>query len=149
MLKIFRGILLFWWQNNRPYFPYNRLQFCSVQSLSHVQLFVTPWTAARQASLSITNSQNPPNPMSIVLVMPSNHLILCRPLLLLPPIFPSIRIFQMSQLSASSANSMVRSKRNDIIITLQKNNWISFHLLRAFSRLCLPIVPGCWGQGLN
>ena len=143
MLKIFRGILLFWWQNNRPYFPYNRLQFGSVQSLSHVQLFVNPRTAAHQASLSIINSQNPPKPMSIVSVMPSNHLILCHPLLLLPPIFPSIRVFQMSQLSESGANSMVRSKRNDIIINLQKNNWISFRLLRAFSRLCLPIVPGC------
>ena len=65
----------------------------SVQSLSHVQLFVTPWTAARQASLSITNSRSPPKPMSIELVMPSNHLILCCPLLLLPSIFPSIRNF--------------------------------------------------------
>ena len=64
----------------------------SVQSLSHVQLFATPWTAARQASLSITNSQSPPKPMSIELVMPSTHLILCRPLLL-PSIFPSIRVF--------------------------------------------------------
>ena len=65
----------------------------SVQSLSHVRLFATPWTAARQASLSITNSLSPPKPMSIELVMPSNHLILCRPLLLLPSIFPSIRVF--------------------------------------------------------
>ena len=63
----------------------------SVQSLSHVRLFVNPWTAAHQASLSITNSWSPP--MSIVSVMPSNHLILCRPLLLLPLIFPSIRVF--------------------------------------------------------
>ena len=93
MLKIFRGILLFWWQNNRPYFPYNRLQFGSVQSLSHVQLFVNPRTAAHQASLSIINSQNPPKPMSIVSVMPSNHLTLFHPLLLLPSIFPSIRVF--------------------------------------------------------
>ena len=61
--------------------------------LSHVQLFVIPWTAARQASLSITNSQSAPKPMSIESVMPSNHLILCRPLLLLPSIFPSIRVF--------------------------------------------------------
>ena len=68
-------------------------QFSSVQSLSHVQLFATPWTTARQASLSITNSQSPPKPMSIESVMPSNHLILCRPLLLLPSIFPSIRVF--------------------------------------------------------
>ena len=65
----------------------------SVQSLSCVQLFVTPWTAAHQASLSITNSQSLPKPMSIKLVMPSNHLILCRPLLLLSSIFPSIRAF--------------------------------------------------------
>ena len=65
----------------------------SVQSLSHVRLFATPWTAAHQVSLSITNSQSPPKPMSIESGMPSNHLILCRPLLLLPSIFPSIRVF--------------------------------------------------------
>ena len=65
----------------------------SVQSLSRVQLFVTPWTAARQASLSITNSWNLLKLMSIESVMPSNHLILCHPLLLLPSIFPTIRIF--------------------------------------------------------
>ena len=65
----------------------------SVQLLSPVQLFATPWTAAYQASLSITNSQNPPKPMSIESVMPSNHLILCGSLLLLPSIFPSIRVF--------------------------------------------------------
>ena len=65
----------------------------SVQLLSRVWLFVTPWTAARQASLSITNSQSPPKPMSIESVMPSNHLILCHPLLLLHSIFPSIRVF--------------------------------------------------------
>ena len=67
--------------------------FSSVQSFSHVRLFVTPWTAARQASLSITTSQNLLKLMSIESVMPSNHLILCRPLLLLPSIFPSIRAF--------------------------------------------------------
>ena len=66
-------------------------QFNSVQSLSHVQLFATPLTAALQASLSITNSQSPP--MSIKSVMLSSHLILCHPLLLLPSIFPSIRVF--------------------------------------------------------
>ena len=65
----------------------------SVQSLSCVRLFVTPWTAAHQASLSITNSRSLPKPMSIELVMPSNHLILCHALLLLPSIFPSIRVF--------------------------------------------------------
>ena len=61
--------------------------------LSRVQLFATPWTAALQASLSITNAQSPPKPMSIELVTPSNYLILCRLLLLLPSIFPSIRVF--------------------------------------------------------
>ena len=65
----------------------------SVQLLSCVQLFATPWTAARQASLSITNSWSLPKLMSIELVMPSSHLILCRPLLLLPPLAPSIRVF--------------------------------------------------------
>ena len=69
------------------------LQFSSVQSLSHVRLFATPWIAARQASLSITNYQNVPKPMFIESVMPSNHLILCHPLLLLPSIFPTIRVF--------------------------------------------------------
>ena len=68
-------------------------QFSSAQSLSCVQPFATPWTAARQVSLSITNSRSPSKPMSIESVMPSNHLILCHPLLLLPSIFPSIRVF--------------------------------------------------------
>ena len=67
----------------------------SVQSLSCVQLFATPWTAAHQASLSITNFQSLLKLMSIESVMPSNHLILCRPLLLLPSIFPSIRVFSV------------------------------------------------------
>ena len=67
--------------------------FSSVQSLSRVRLFATPWTAACQASLSITNSWSLPKLMSIESVMPSNHLILCRPLFLLPSIFPSIRVF--------------------------------------------------------
>ena len=69
------------------------IQFSSVQSLSRVRLFVTPWIAARQASLSITSSRSLPKPMSIKLVTPSSHFILCRPLLLLPPVLPSIRVF--------------------------------------------------------
>ena len=69
------------------------VQFSSFQSLSHVRLFVTPWTAARQASLSTTNSQSLLKLMSIKSVMPSNHLILCRPLLLQPLILPSIGVF--------------------------------------------------------
>ena len=80
-------LLIFLWSNSNC-----AHQFRSVQSLSSVQLFGTPWTAARQASLSITNFLSPPKPMSIELVMPSNHLILCRPLLV-PSIFPSIRVF--------------------------------------------------------
>ena len=72
---------------------YSLCKFSSVQSLGWVQLFVTPWTTAHQVSLSITNSRSPPKPMSIELVMPSSHLILCRPLLLLPSIFPSMRVF--------------------------------------------------------
>ena len=68
-------------------------QFSSVQSLSHVRLFATPWTATRQASLSITISRSSLKFTSIELVMPSSHLILCCPLLLLPPIPPSIRVF--------------------------------------------------------
>ena len=69
------------------------VQFSSVQLLSHVHLFATPWIAARQASLPITNSRSLLKLMSIESVMPSNHLILCRPLLLLPSIFSSIRVF--------------------------------------------------------
>ena len=71
---------------------HQQVQFSSVQSLSRVRLFVTPWTTACQYSLS-TNCWSPPKPMSIVSVMPSNHLILCRPLLPLPSIFTSIKVF--------------------------------------------------------
>ena len=82
-----RCLAFFIVQLSHPY------MFSSVQSLHRVLLFVTPWTAACQASLSITNSQSLPKLMSIVSVMPSNHLILCHPLLLLPSIFPNIRVF--------------------------------------------------------
>ena len=73
--------------------PFIRREFITVQSLSPVQFFVTPWTAAHQASLSISNSKGLLKLMSIKSVMPSNYLILCQPLLLLPSIFPSIRVF--------------------------------------------------------
>ena len=82
-------ILVFWILSFKPTFH----PPLSVQSLSHVLLFVTPWTAACQASLSITNSRSLLKLMPIELVMPLNHLILCHPLLLLPSIFPSIRVF--------------------------------------------------------
>ena len=72
---------------------YNKPMFCSVQLLSCVQLFVRPWTAACQSSLSITNSWSLLKVMSVELLMTSNHLIFCRPLLPLPSIFPSIRVF--------------------------------------------------------
>ena len=77
-----------WWTLKKTEWNIPETCLSSVQSLSRVRLFVTPWTAACQASLSITNSQSPPKPM-----MPSNHLFLCHPLLLLPSIFPSIRVF--------------------------------------------------------
>ena len=86
--------LHFWYAHKwRPYCWSEDHTMSSVQSLSRVWLFGTWWIAARQATLSITNSRNPPKPMSVVSVMPSNHLILCRPLVLLPLIFPSIRVF--------------------------------------------------------
>ena len=80
-------------QSEREWILNIHWKFSSVQSLSRVLLFATPWTAACQASLSITNSQSLPKLMSIELVMPFNHLILCHPLLLLPPTPPSIRVF--------------------------------------------------------
>ena len=79
------------------------VQFSSVQSFSHVRLFATPWTAALQASLSITNSWSLLKLLSIESVMPSN---LCHPPLLPPSIFPSIRVFPMSQLFASGGQSI-------------------------------------------
>ena len=75
------------------YFLNESIQFSLVQSLSHVQLFATPWIAVRQASLSITNSRSLFKLMSIESVMPSSHLIFCHPLLFLPPIPPSIKVF--------------------------------------------------------
>ena len=84
--------VIMYWQSLLPE-QLSFLNVSSVQSLSHVQLFATPWTAACQASLSITNSWSLLKLMSIELVMPSNHLILCHPLLPLPSIFPSTRVF--------------------------------------------------------
>ena len=84
---------------------FNSIQCSSVQLLSHVQFFVTPWTAAHQASLPFTISQSLLKLMSIESMMPSNHLILCRPLLLPPPIFPTSGSFQMSQSFTSGGQS--------------------------------------------
>ena len=117
--------------------------FSSIQSLSRVRLFATPWTTARQASLSITNSRSPPKPMSIESMIPCNHLILCRPLLLLPSIFPTSGFFQMSQLftlgSQSvgvSASTSVLPKNTQDWSPLGWTGWISLQskgLSRVFS----------------
>ena len=92
-----------------------KLSVQSVQSLSHLQLFATPWKATCQASLSITNSWRLLKLMSIESVMPSNDLILCRPLLLLPSIFPSIRVFSMSQFFASGGQSIGVSASTSVL----------------------------------
>ena len=91
------------------------LNLISVQSVSHVQLFATPWTVACEASRSITNSRSLLKLMSIESVMPSNHLILCCPLLLLPSVFPSIRIFPVGQLFASGGQSMGASTSASVL----------------------------------
>ena len=100
-------ILLFWVHFYKPFLHFLTREdpFSSVQSLSHVWLFATPWIVARQASLSITNIQSSLRLTSIESVMPSSHLILGRPLLFLPPIPPSMRVFPMSQLFARGGQS--------------------------------------------
>ena len=120
--------------------------FSSVQSLNRVRLFATPWTAAHQASLFINNSQRLPKPMSIESVMPSNHLILCHPLLLLPSIFPNIRVFQMSALHIRWPNywsfsfSISPSMNTQDWSPLGWAGWISVQskeLLRVFSNIAV------------
>ena len=110
------------------------VQFSSVQSLSHVRLFTTPWTTARQASLSFTNTWSLLRLMSIKLVMPSNHLILCHPILLLPSIFPSIRVFPMSKFFASGGQSIAFSLNKEgprrLVGTL--TTLVPFILLKIF-----------------
>ena len=104
-----------------------KFQSSSVQSLSHVQLFVTLWTAALQASLSITNSQSPPKLMSIESVMPSSHLILCQPLLLLPSIFPSIRVFSKKTVLCIKWPKYWSFSFN-ISLSNEYSGWISFRM---------------------
>ena len=119
------------------------LSFSSVQSLSRVRLFATPWTAARQASLSITNSKSLLKLMSIQSVMPSDHL-LCHPLLLLPSILPSIRVFFSSESVLcirwpecwSFSFSISPSNEYSGLISLELTGWISLPykgLSRVFS----------------
>ena len=118
-------------------------RFSSVQSLSHVCLFVTPWAAPRLSSLSITNSRSLLKPISIESVMPSNHLILCCPLLLLPQSFPASGSFQMSQFFASGGQSIGISASTSVLpmntqdwFPLGWTGWISLQskgLSRVFS----------------
>ena len=119
------------------------VQFSSIQSFSRVQLFETPWTAACQAFLSISNSRSLPKLMSIESVMPSNHLILCRPLLLLPSILPSIRVFSNeSVLQIMWPNYWVSASASVLQINIQDwfplgwTGWISLQskgISRVFS----------------
>ena len=116
----------------------HNFQFSSVQSLSHVQLFVTPWVAAHQASLSITNSRSSLKLMSIELMMPSSHLILCRPLLLLPPIFPIIRVFSdesVQVLEVLNGSYRLRAKH--------WQRWTPLKLLGIISPLSFPAFRDC------
>ena len=121
-----------------------------VQSLSRVWLFATPWIAACQASLSITNSWSLLKPMSIESVMPSSHLILCRPLLLLPPISPSIRSFPMSQLFAWGGQSTGVSASASVLPMITQDwsplgwtGWVSLQskgLSRVFRNKAILII---------
>ena len=115
--------------------------FSSVELLSYVQLFATPWTAACQASLSITNPWSLLKLMPIESVIPSNHLILCRPLLLPPTIFPSIRVFPMSQFFTSGGQSIGVSPSASVLpmniqdwFPLGWTGWISL-LSKEYSRV--------------
>ena len=114
---------------------WNTTKFSRVQPLSHVQLFATPWSAACQASLSITNSWSLLK-LSIASVMPSNHLIFCHPLLLLPSIFPSIRVFRWLKLLEFQASASVLPMNIQDRFPLGWTGWISLQskgLSRVFS----------------
>ena len=100
----------------------SQLAFSSVQLLSRIRLFATPWITAWQASLSITNSWSPPKPMSIKSVMPFSHLILCLLLLLLPPILPSIRVFSNSQHFTSGGQS-IRVSASASVLPMNTQDW--------------------------
>ena len=113
----------------------NDNQFSSVQLLSHVWLFSTPWTAACQASLSITNSRSPPKRMSIKSMMKSNHLILCRPLLLQPSIFPASGSFPVSQLFVSGGQSTGVSASTSVL-PMNTQDWSPLGLTALIS--CSP-----------
>ena len=125
------------------------IQFSSVQLLSRVQLFATPWTTACQASLSINSSRSLPKPMSTESVMPSNHLILCHPLLFLPSIFPSISSVQslscvplfatplttacQASLSITNSQSLFKLMSSELVMPYN-------HLILCHSLLLLPSI---------
>ena len=118
------------WQPSNPVL---KVQFSSVQSLSHVRLFATPRTAACQASLSITNSWSLPKLMSIESVMPSNHLILCCPLLLLPTIFPSITVFFLMSWFFGSGGQSIGASASVLPMDIQ--GWFPLGLTALISLL--------------
>ena len=105
-----------------------------VQLLNHVRLFVTPWAVARQTSLSFNISRSLLKLMSIELVMPSNHLILCQPFLLLPSIFPSTRSFLMSQLFTSGGQS-IGASASASVLPMNIQSWFPFGLTGLISLL--------------
>ena len=131
-------------------------QFTSFQSLSRVQLFATPWTAARQASLSITNSWSLLKLMSIESVMPSNHLIICHPHHLLPSIFPSIRVFS-SEWPFTSDSQNIGASAWASVLPMNIQDWFplgltglilqSQGLSRVFFSTTLRKHP-CWRSGV-
>ena len=133
-----------------------QIQFSSVQLLSHVWLFATPWIAASQASLSITISRSSFKLTSIELVMPSSHLILCRPLFLLPPIHPNIRVFSNESTLHmrwpkywSFSFSIIPSKEHPGLISFRRTGWISLQskgLSRVFSNTTVQKHQFCAAQ---
>ena len=153
-----------WPSDNCPSCPESNLS-CVVASLSRVWLFVIPWTEAHQTSLSLSISQSFLKFMSTDSVMPSNHLILCRPLLLLPSIFPSIRVFSNESASTSGGQSIGASaSASDLPMNIQGwfplgwTGWISCcssdsqespwaPLVAQWMRICLP-TQGTWVQFL-
>ena len=152
-----------WWGNDLHKQSRTWKKLSSVQSLSRVQLFVTPWTATRQVSLSITNSRSSLKLMSIESMMPSSHLILGRPLLLLPPIPPSIRVFSNESTLRSRwpkywsfSFSIIPSKEIPGLISFRMD-WLDLlavqgmqliYFLYSYYMARWGCLPGCWIQNL-
>ena len=115
---------------------YKHIDISSVQSHSHVWLFATPWTTAQQASLSVTNSQSLLKLISIKLVMPFNHLILCHPLLLLPSIFLSIRVFFLRSQFFASGGQSIRASTSASVLEMSIQDWFPLGLTGLISWQC-------------